>query len=134
MDTKYFVGEIDLPNGIRKDLIMAKDINSAHDIIESHIKRSHMDFDQLQSDRERSTWILYRPIGSFIVRPATTKEILEDILKDFVNNWNDCSIEGMTEEIIETVITTISRKALEEEIQKRNGEDVRNFYKKLQVG
>ena len=111
MDTKYFMGEIDLPNGIRKDLIMTKDINSAHDIIEHKIKIKQLDY-----------YAPFRPIGSFLVRGATTQEILEDSLKDFAGGWDEYSIPGFAEEIVDIVLSTIPRKAFEEELQRRKEE------------
>lgn len=125
MDTKYFMGEIDLPNGIRKDLITAKDINNAYDIIEHRIKHNQLEFDKFKLDKEKSVWAPYRPIGSFIVRHATTTEILEDSLKDFAGGWDAYSIPGFAEEIIDIVLLTIPRKAFEEELARREeeGED-----------
>ena len=122
METKYFVGEIDLPNGIRKDLITAKDINSAHDIIEHKIKIKQLDYDSITNVRTTSIYAPFRPIGSFLVRGATTQEILEDQLKDFAGGWDAYSIPGFAEEIIDIVLSTISRKAFEEELQRRNEE------------
>ena len=122
MDTKYFMGEIDLPNGIRKNLITAKDINSAHDIIEHKIKMFHIEFDRYNLDREKSVWAPYRPIGSFLVRSATTQEILEDSLKDFAGGWDAYSIPGFAEEIIDIVLSTIPREAFEEELARRKEE------------
>lgn len=120
MDEKYFMGEIDLPNGnIRRDLVEAKDINSAHDIFERHIKISQLEFEKISSKREKSVWAPFRPIGSFLIRRATTQEILEDALTDFAGGWNEYSISGFAEEIIDIVLSTIPTKALEEEIQKR---------------
>lgn len=122
MDTKYFVGEIDLPNGIRKDLIMAKDINSAHDIIERRIKSKQLDYDSITGIRTTSIYAPFRPIGSFLVRGATTQEILEDSLKDFAGGWDAYSIPGFAEEIVDIVLSTIPRKAFEEELQRRKEE------------
>lgn len=119
---KYFVGEIDLPNGIRKDLIVAKDINNAHDIIEHKIKIKQLDYDSITDIRTTSIYAPFRPIGSFLVRHATTQEILKDVLEDFAGNWNECSLEGMSEEIIDIVLSTIPRKAFEEELQRREEE------------
>lgn len=119
---KYFMGEIDLPNGIRKDLIVAKDIINAHDIIEHRIHMAHMEFDRYNLDREKSIWAPFRPIGSFIVRHATTQEILEDNLKDFAGSWDAYSIPGFAEEIVDIVLSTIPRKAFAEELQRREEE------------
>lgn len=117
--TKYFVGEIDLPNGIRKDLIVAKDINNAHDIIEHKIKIKQLDYDSITDIGTTSIYAPFRPIGSFLVRSATTTEILEDQLKDFAGGWSEYSLPGFAEEIIDIVLSTVSTKALEEEIQMR---------------
>ena len=117
--TKYFVGEIDLPNGIRKDLIVAKDINNAHDIIEHKIKIKQLDYDSITDIRTTSIYAPFRPIGSFLVRSATTTEILEDQLKDFAGGWDEYNIQGFAEEIVETVLETISREALIEELKRR---------------
>ena len=117
--TKYFVGEIDLPNGIRKDLIVAKDINNAHDIIEHKIKIKQLDYDSITDIRTTSIYAPFRPIGSFLVRSATTTEILEDQLKDFAGGWDEYNIQGFTEEIVETVLETIPRDILIEELKRR---------------
>lgn len=117
--TKYFVGEIDLPNGIRKDLIVAKDINNAHDIIEHKIKIKQLDYDSITDIRTTSIYAPFRPIGSFLVRSATTTEILEDQLKDFAGGWDEYNIQGFAEEIVETVLETIPRDILIEELKRR---------------
>lgn len=118
--TKYFVGEIDLPNGkVRKDLIEAKDINNANDIIENRIKISHMEFDRFNLDREKSVFAPFLPTGSFITRLATTQEILEDQLNDFAGGWAEYAIQRFAEEIIETVLETVPKEALIEELKKR---------------
>ena len=117
--TKYFVGEIDLPNGIRKDLIVAKDINNAHDIIEHKIKIKQLDYDSITDIRTTSIYAPFRPIGSFLVRSATTTEILEDQLKDFAGGWDEYNIQGFAEEIVETVLSTILKEALIEELKRR---------------
>ena len=122
MEPKYFVGEIDLPNGIRKDLIVAKDINDAHYIIEHKIKIKQLDYDSITNVRTTSIYAPFRPIGSFLVRGATTQEILEDQLKDFAGGWDAYSIQGFAEEIIDIVLSTISRKAFEEELARREEE------------
>ena len=117
--TKYFVGEIDLPNGIRKDLIVAKDVNNAHDIIEHKIKIKQLDYDSITDIRTTSIYAPFRPIGSFLVRSATTTEILEDQLKDFAGGWDEYNIQGFAEEIVETVLETIPRDILIEELKRR---------------
>ena len=122
MDTKYFMGEIYLPNGIRKDLIRAIDIDDAYNIIERHIKKSQMDIDKYVTNIERSKWKPFRPIGPYRVRSATTTEILEDQLKDFAGGWDAYSIPGFAEEIINIVLSTIPRKAFEEELKRREEE------------
>ena len=119
MDTKYFIGEIDLPNGIRKDLIVAKDINNAHDIIEHKIKIKQLDYDSITDIRTTSIYAPFRPIGSFLVRSATTTEILEDQLKDFAGGWDEYNIQGFAEEIVETVLETIPKETLIEELKRR---------------
>lgn len=122
---KYFVGEIYLPGGqIRNDLITAVDINDAYDIIESHIEKSQMDIDKYATNIERSKYAPFRPIGPYRVRPATTQEILEDSLKDFAGGWDAYSIPGFAEEIIDIVLSTIPRKAFEEELQRREEGDL----------
>ena len=85
MDTKYFIGEIDLPNGkIRKELIKGYRINDdVHDAIERKVKNLQLDIDNFKTNIDKSFWLPFRPIGSFLVRGATTQEILEDSLKDF---------------------------------------------------
>lgn len=122
METKYFVGEIDLPNGIRKDLIVAKDINNAHDIIEHKIKIKQLDYDSITDIRTTSIYAPFRPIGSFLVRSATTTEILEDQLKDFAGGWDEYNIQGFAEEIVGTVLTTIPRVVILEELERRREE------------
>ncbi len=120
MDIKYFMGEIDLPNGsIWKYLIEAKDIIDAHDIIERRIKSKQLEYDKITNIREIGIFAPYRPVGSFLVRYATAQEILEDNLKDFAGRWDAYSIPGFAEEIINIVLETIPRKAFEEELQRR---------------
>ena len=119
---KYFVGEIDLPNGIKKDLITAKDIINAHDIIEHKIKIKQLDYDSITDIRTTSIYAPFRPIGSFLVRSATTTEILEDQLKDFAGGWDEYNIQGFAEEIVETVLTTIPRVVILEELERRREE------------
>ena len=123
MDTKYFIGEIDLPNGIRKDLIVAKDINNAHDIIEHKIKIKQLDYDSITDIRTTSIYAPFRPIGSFLVRSATTTEILEDQLKDFAGGWDEYNIQGFAEDIIETVLETLPKEVLIEELERRKEEE-----------
>ena len=122
MEPKYFVGEIDLPNGIRKDLIVAKDINDAHDIIEHKIKIKQLDYDSITNVRTTSIYAPFRPIGSFLVRSATTIEILEDSLKDFAGGWDEYNIQGFAEDIIETVLETLPKDALIGELERRKKE------------
>lgn len=118
MDTKYFIGEIDLPNRqIKKVLIKDKNITNAYDRTERHIKNTIFEIDKYKSGN------MYRPIGSFLVRHATTQEILEDALKDFAGGWSEYSIPGFAEEIIDIVLSTIPRKALKEELQRREEGD-----------
>ena len=123
MDTKYFMGEIYLPNGIRKDLIRAIDIDDAYNIIERHIKKSQMDIDKYVTNIERSKWKPFRPIGPYRVRSATTTEILEDQLKDFAGGWDEYNIQGFAEDIIETVLETLPKEALIEELERRKEEE-----------
>ncbi len=124
MDTKYFMGEIDLPNGkIRKELIKGYRINDdVHDAIERKVKNLQLDIDNFKTNIDKSFWLPFRPIGSFLVRSATTQEILEDQLKDFVGGWDAYSIPGFAEEIVDIVLSTISRKAFEEELARRKDE------------
>ena len=122
MDTKYFMGEINLPNGIRKDLIRAIDIDDAYNIIERHIKKSQMDIDKYVINIHKSKWAPFRPIGPYRVRSATTTEILEDQLKDFAGGWDEYNIQGFAEDIIETVLETLPKEVLIEELERRKEE------------
>lgn len=121
---KYFVGEIDLPNGkIRKELIRGYRINDdVHDTIERKVKNLQLDIDNFKTPIDKSFWIPFRPIGSFLVRHATTQEILEYNLKDFAGSWDAYSIPGFAEEIVDIVLSTIPRKAFEEELARREEE------------
>ena len=124
METKYFVGEIDLPNGkIRKELIKGYRINDdVHDAIERKVKNLQLDIDNFKTNIDKSFWLPFRPIGSFLVRYATTQEILENHLKDFAGGWDEYNIQGFAEEIVETVLETIPRDALIEELERRKEE------------
>jgi hypothetical protein len=115
---KYFMGEIDLPNGnTSKRLIKADNLSDAHEKIEKCVQRRIQDHDKYK--------IHYgdRPIGSFIVRPATTEEILVDDLVDFAGGWDEYNIQGFAEEIIETVLETLPKEALIEELERRKEEE-----------
>jgi hypothetical protein len=57
-----------------------------------------------------------------LVRSATTTEILEDQLKDFAGGWDEYNIQGFAEEIVETVLTTIPRVVILEELERRREE------------
>jgi len=112
---KYFMGEIDLPgNTVSKRLIKADNLSDAHEKIEKCVQRRIQDHDKYK--------IRYgdRPIGSFTVRPATTEEILVDDLIDFAGGWEEYNIQGFAEEIVETVLTTIPKEVLIEELERRN--------------
>ena len=112
---KYFMGEIDRPgNTISKRLIKADNLSDAHEKIEKCVQRRIQDHDKYK--------IRYgdRPIGSFTVRPATTEEILVDDLIDFAGGWEEYNIQGFAEEIVETVLTTIPKEVLIEELERRN--------------
>lgn len=115
---KYFMGEIDLPNGnTSKRLIKADNLSDAHEKIEKCVQRRIQDHDKYK--------IHYgdRPIGSFIVRPATTEEILVDDLIDFAGGWDEYNIQGFAEDIIETVLETLPKEALIEELERRKEEE-----------
>lgn len=115
---KYFMGEIDLPNGnTSKRLIKADNLSDAHEKIEKCVQRRIQDHDKYK--------IHYgdRPIGSFIVRPATTEEILVDDLVDFAGGWDEYNIQGFAEDIIETVLETLPKEALIEELERRKEEE-----------
>lgn len=115
---KYFMGEIDLPNGnTSKRLIKADNLSDAHEKIEKCVQRRIQDHDKYK--------IHYgdRPIGSFIVRPATTEEILMDDLTDFAGGWDEYNIQGFAEEIIETVLQTLPKEVLIEELERRKEEE-----------
>lgn len=115
---KYFMGEIDLPNGnTSKRLIKADNLSDAHEKIEKCVQRRIQDHDKYK--------IHYgdRPIGSFIVRPATTEEILVDDLVDFAGGWDEYNIQSFAEDIIETVLQTLPKEALIEELERRKEEE-----------
>lgn len=118
METKYFVGEIDLlGNNTIKRLIKADNLSDAHEKIEKCVQRRIQDHDKYK--------IHYgdRPIGSFIVRSATTEEILVDDLVDFAGGWDEYNIQGFAEDIIETVLETLPKEALIEELERRKEEE-----------
>lgn len=114
---KYFMGEIDLPgNTTSKRLIKADNLSDAHEKMEKYVQRRIQDHDRYK--------IHYgdRPIGPFKVRPATTEEILVDDLVDFAGRWDECNIQGFAEDIIETVLETVPKEALIEELERRKEE------------
>jgi hypothetical protein len=115
---KYFMGEIDLPgNTTSKRLITANNLSDAHEKMEKYVQRRIQDHDRYK--------IRYgdRPIGSFTVRPATTEEILMDDLTDFAGGWDEYNIQGFAEDIIETVLETLPKEALIEELERRKEEE-----------
>lgn len=115
---KYFMGEIDLPgNTTSKRLIKANNLSDAHEKIEKCVQRRIQDHDRYK--------IRYgdRPIGSFTVRPATTEEILVDDLTDFAGGWDEYNIQGFAEDIIETVLETLPKEILIEELERRKEEE-----------
>ena len=117
METKYFVGEIDLlGNTTSKRLIKADNLSDAHEKIEKCVQRHIQDHDRYKKHYEYSS---YQPTGSFIVRPATTEEILVDDLTGFAGGWDEYNIQGFAEEIIETVLETLPKEALIEELKRR---------------
>jgi len=114
METKYFVGEIDLPgNTTSKRLITADNLSDAHEKMEKYVQR------RIQEHEKYKIHSPYRPIGSFIVRPATTEEILVDDLIDFAGGWDEYNIQGFAEDIIETVLETLPKEVLIEELKRR---------------
>ena len=117
METKYFVGEIDLPgNTTSKRLIKADNLSDAREKMEKYVQRRIQDHDRYK--------IHYgdRPIGSFTVRPATTEEILVDDLTDFAGGWDEYNIQGFAEDIIEIVLETLPKEVLIEELERRKEE------------
>lgn len=114
---KYFVGEIDLPNGnTYKRLITANNLSDAREKMEKYVQRRIQDHDRYKIHYGN------RPIGSFIVRPATTEEILMDDLTNFAGGWDEYNIQGFAEDIIETVLETLPKDALIEELERRKEE------------
>ena len=114
---KYFMGEIDLPgNTTSKRLIKADNLSDAREKMEKYVQRRIQDHDRYK--------IHYgdRPIGSFTVRPATTEEILVDGLVDFAGRGDEYNIQGFAEDIIETVLETLPKDALIEELERRKEE------------
>ena len=114
---KYFMGEIGLPgNTTSKRLITADNLSDAHEKMEKYVQRRIQDHDRYK--------IRYgdRPIGSFTVRPATTEEILMDDLTDFAGGWDEYNIQGFAEDIIETVLETLPKEVLIEELERRKEE------------
>lgn len=115
---KYFMGEIDLPgNTTSKRLIKADNLSDAREKMEKYVQRRIQDHDRYK--------IHYgdRPIGSFTVRPATTEEILVDDLVDFAGRWDEYNIQGFAEDIIETVLETLPKEVLIEELERRKEEE-----------
>lgn len=119
--TKYFVGEIDLPgNNTTKRLIKADNLSDAHEKIEKYVRQRIQDHDRVyKTHYENTKHSPYRPTGPFIIRPATTEEILVDDLTDFAGGWDEYNIQGFAEEIVETVLETIPRDVLIEELKRR---------------
>ena len=117
METKYFVGEIDLlGNNTIKRLIKADNLSDAREKMEKYVQRRIQNHDRYKIHYGN------RPTGSFIVRPATTEEILMDDLTDFAGGWDEYNIQGFAEDIIETVLQTLSKDALIEELERRKEE------------
>ena len=116
METKYFVGEIDHGNIISKRLIKADNLSDAHEKMEKYLQRRIQDHDRYK------THYGGRPIGSSTVHPATTEEILVDDLADFAGGWDEYNIQGFAEDIIETVLETLPKEALIEELERRKEE------------
>jgi hypothetical protein len=53
---------------------------------------------------------------------------LVDGLADFAGGWDEYNIQGFAEEIIETVLQTLSKDALIEELERRDEDDAERFY------
>ena len=124
METKYFVGEIDLPgNTTSKRLIKADNLSDAHEKIEKYVQRRIQDHDRYKKHYESTIYSPYRPTGSFTIRPATTEEILVDDLTDFAGGWDEYNIQGFAEDIIETVLETLPKEVLIEELERRKEEE-----------
>ena len=124
MENKYFVGEIDLPgNTASKRLIRADNLSDAHEKMEKYVQRCIQDHDRVyKTHYEDTKHSPYRPTGSFTVRPATTEEILVDDLADFAGWWYEYNIQGFAEDIIETVLETLPKEVLIEELERRKEE------------
>ena len=124
MENKYFVGDIDLPgNTTSKRLITADNLSDAHEKIDKYVQRRIQDHDRVyKTHYEDTKHSPYRPTGSFTVRPATTEEILVDDLADFAGGWDEYNIQGFAEDIIETVLETLPKEALIEELERRKEE------------
>lgn len=122
---KYFMGEIDLPNGnTSKRLITADNLSDAHEKMEKYVQRLIRDYYRIyKTHYEDTKHSPYRPIGSFTVRPATTEEILMDDLTDFAGGWDEYNIQGFAEDIIETVLQTLPKEILIEELERRKEEE-----------
>ncbi len=120
---KYFVGEIDLPNGnTYKRLITANNLSDAREKMEKYVQRRIQDHDRYKKHYESTIYSSYQPTGSFKVRPATTEEILVDDLTNFAGGWDEYNIQGFAEDIIETVLETLPKDALIEELERRKEE------------
>jgi len=114
---KYFMGEIGLPgNTTSKRLITADNLSDAHEKMEKYVQR------RIQAHDKYKIHYGDRPIGSFTVRPATTEEILMDDLTDFAGGWDEYNIQGFAEDIIETVLETLPKEVLIEELERRKEE------------
>ena len=124
METKYFVGEIDLPgNTASKRLITANNLSDAREKMEKYVQRRIQNHDRYKKHYESTIYSSYRPTGSFKVRPATTEEILVDDLTDFAGGWDEYNIQGFAEDIIETVLETLHKEVLIEELERRKEEE-----------
>ena len=120
---KYFMGEIDLPgNTTSKRLIKADNLSDAREKMEKYVQRRIQDHDRYKTHYEITKYSPYRPIGSFTVRPATTEEILVDDLANFAGGWEEYNFQGFAEDIIETVLETLPKEALIEELERRKEE------------
>ena len=109
---KYFVGKIDLSDDSTYDrLIEADNLIDAKNIIDRYIKNRIKTCEKMHLNTN--------PTGNFTVRPATTEEILIDQLTDFAGGWDGYSLPGFAEEIIETVLQTVPKSTLINELERR---------------
>jgi hypothetical protein len=99
-----YMAEIELNSGMRNRLMNTSDITRAKEETDKYIAKQLKDHAQFKTVYEASKYLPFKPTGKYTIRPATAKEEIEDLLKDFAGNWNEYNLSGLAEEIIEIVL------------------------------